>query len=201
MIQCRRELAAEINEIAKILPEIFSVLLTENQKKCLEFEFHSIDYHLLHEIVHGIKNALGIINKFHKELPESCDIQDITLLSFLQELNDDTEDKHELFKCIGIENLKPSQADCFSSLPLVSVFNCLKFFSQWIDSGSYNFRLIPLSFKKHLLEVDVSKLESVRDTWTGNKSKLMDELDHCIEVLKNLEKNIAQRTREQMNVS
>ncbi len=199
---CRKEITAtHINEFGKVLPDMFKTPLTENQIKSIEYEFHSIDYQLLFEIVNGLKNTIHKILQEIKEEPEHGNIQDNTVLTYLQKTYSDTEDDKELFKPIGIENLQHLQAVCLYKLPLVSVFSCLVFFSQWIDDGNYNFRKVPLSLKHQMIPGDVKLLESICDSKTVNKMKLLDELDHFIEILKTNEKNIIQKSREQANVS
>ena len=191
-----------VDHLDKLLPENFKTPLTEKQMKLFEYEFHSADYHLLDEIVNGLKNAVGYIITELKEQPENStnNTEDLTVAAFLKR-SCDKDDDENLLKMIGIKKLKPSQVLCLSELQLVSCFSCLKLFSEWIDDGSYDFRTIPLSFKKHMSPEDALLLESICDNWTGSKIKLMNELDQFIEILKHSEHNIIQRNKDNSSVS
>jgi hypothetical protein len=191
--------AYSITSLIDSLSPSLRLPLPQAKERQLEFEFHSASYHLLTEIVVGLRTAIGhMIKVIPMEEEISQDILDMTLKQFmLNEYDYPTPDITNVFIEIGIKSLSNSQIKCLQSFRLPYLYSILTLFLDWVKDGTYDFSGQPLALKVHLSQEDVSSLDNIIHQFPGSTSHLLSELKGLNEVLLHVEAHLIKEVNEQ----
>ncbi len=185
------------------LPEEFKFPLSESLLKRFEYEFHSVSYHLLNEVITGLRTVIGHLTKALQEVrnTEHEELKEMSVPHFMLNLYEHLKRQSEVLHEIGIRSAQSSHLQCLSDLPLMSTYSCFKMFFSWVEDGYYDFAALPFPFKVHMSYQDRLLLEQqLRLRWLGSISDLKEELQDLIDVLKHSEIDITSRVKEAASV-
>ena len=189
--------------MAERLPVEFRVHLHEALLKRFEYEFHSASYHLMMEVVTGLRTVAGHLMKIlEEETDEYGDLAKETVPEFMLHLYEHLKKHSDVLYEIGIQTASPSHLSCLADLPLTATYSCLRLFFKWVEEGVYDFSDIPFPFKVHMSYQDQMFMDQqLRLRWTGTVNDLNRELEQLVDVLKHSERNITSMINEATNVS
>lgn len=197
-------MAPEIQRMGEKLPENFKISMSTDYLRRIEYEFHSASYHLLNEVVMGLRTVLGHLTKAMSEIPNH-DYKDLVGLSvphFMLNLYEGLSTHSEVLQKIGIHSARRSHLLCLGDLPLISAYDCLKLVFKWVEEGYYDYSALPFPFKVHMIAQDQVLIDQeLCSRCVGNIGELCEKLQDLTEVLKHLEQDIISMVQEAANVS
>ena len=185
--------------MADNLPDHFKHTLHKDLLNLIEYKFHSASYHLLVEVVTGLRIIIGYLIKTLEQdgAQDSSKMENKTVQNFLLVLYSDcSEGNLSILHKIGIQSGSPSQISCLGEVTLKFCYSCLGLFYSWVVDGYYDFSSLPFTLKtKHDQLLVDDKLHSLK---TG--PDLQKELQHLIDTLKHSENDIAGKVNEKSDV-
>ncbi len=185
--------------MADNLPDNFKHTLHKDLLNLIEYEFHSASYHLLVEVVTGLRIIIGYLIKTLEEdgAQDPSKKENKTVHNFLLGLYDNCSESNLSILCeIGILSASPSQIGCLGDITLKFCYSCLRLFYSWVVDGYYDFSSLPFNLKtKHDKLLVDDKLHSLK---TG--PDVQKELQHLIDTLKHSENDIAGKVNEKSDV-
>jgi len=172
----------DLETLHEHLKDDFKPPLQDSNRKELECEFHSADFHMLTEVALGLRNATEHLVKSLNlpDQPDETKLEELTLPAFLLtvygkqgkgEAGENKKLEMEVMKDIGIQSLTSpefkTQLACLLSMKLPYLYSTLELFVQWINDGTYDFHHLPLVMKKHLDDSDLAKLKGTDLLYEG----------------------------------
>ena len=181
------------------LPDHFKHTLHKDLLNLIEYKFHSASYHLLVEVVTGLRIIIGYLIKTLEQdgAQDHSNMETKTVQNFLLGLYGAcSEGNLSILHKIGIQSAFPSQISCLGEISLKFCYSCLRLFYSWVVNGYYDFSSLPFTLKtKHDQLLVDDELHSPK---TG--PVLQKELQHLIDTLKHSENDIARKVIEKSDV-
>lgn len=176
--------------MSKSLPDTFKAVIPASLLKSLEYEFHSVNYLLMMQVLTALRTVIDYLIKTLEESKDFGDLETQTAPGFMLKLYNLSSQRDVLFE-IGIKksDVQDVHLRCLAELPLTATYSCLKLFFYWVNEGFYDFNTLPFPLKVHLGPQHKQAIEQLQ-TKFSTAAELLRELQQLVDVLKQSEQDI-----------
>ncbi|XP_065828093.1 uncharacterized protein [Oscarella lobularis] len=190
------------------LPKEFQMVLPEQQRKRLEFAFHSLQYQGIADVLKAFRMITGHISQMKVELEETpgkflekCrTMKDDPIGEYLSQMYGSTGSENA-FPDLGLGTLDVTQMQELLKMPLSCMYNAVDFFVQKLLDKEYNFAHLPITMKSPLPDGDAQAIRKLPDNYRekGIRAELSNELRTFEQVLLHAEVNMTKEPQQTLN--
>jgi hypothetical protein len=172
--------------ILEELDSTFKECLPEEDVKKLEVEFLQANFETLSEITTGLITLCRNLMKYQEYASLASEPLPSVIYKTCVENRNDSYNNIALFNLIGIK-LDGFQCLCLESILAKHLAETIKFLSQLLKDGIYDFHSLPMAMKKGISKTDEEKLLGITDKYKGSLKQLKEVIDGFTESLRSCE--------------